>query len=190
MEKEAKEKLLQCSSWIGSLLVGVGTVMAAAGAIVLVVGAVGVIVGASVVSAGVAVGAAAVAAVGAVVIGGGMMINDKVKKANATEAARLKSKANKSQQLMTKMEKITQGFKDMAQDSGRMDKLFMDFMNEMQNPKKKSASIDKMQQRRKINLVLLQSNVKSIIGSFAALQKYSIEILDTIDKAQDRFNSN
>merc|ERR1712048_91315 len=111
----------------------------------------------------------------------------KVKKMNQTKANKLYEKANQSQILMTKMEKIAQGFKDMTQDSGRMDKLFTDFMDDMKNPKEKSGKIDKMNEKRKYNLIILQSNVKSIIGSFELLQKHSNEILETIDKAQDRF---
>merc|ERR1711902_160231 len=82
----------------------------------------------------------------------------------------------------TKMEKIAQGFKDMTQDSNRMDKLFTDFMDDMRKPKGKKEQIEKMNEKRKYNLRILQINVKHIIGSFEALQKHSIEILDTIDK--------
>merc|ERR1711997_1316830 len=126
-------------------------------------------------------------AVGAVGIGCGIAMNNSLKKKDKTEAAKLKKKANKSQILMTKMEKIAQGFKDMTQDSGRMDKLFTDFMNDMQTPKKKNNKNAKMHEKKKINLISLQSNVKSIIASFKSLQKHSEDILKTIDKAQDRF---
>merc|ERR1711902_145351 len=154
-------------------------------------GAVAAIAGAVITTAGVAVGVAAGVAVGlgAAVYGGGKMINNKVKKMNETKANKLYKKANQSQILMTKMEKIAQGFKDMTQDSNRMDKLFTDFMDDMRKPKGKHAQIEKMNEKRKYNLRILQINVKHIIGSFEALQKHSIEILDTIDKAQDRFNA-
>merc|ERR1719203_87079 len=174
LDEAARQKLEECATWIGTLCAGVAVLCTAAAAAAFVVGGGAAIVGAVVVIAGAISGTAYAA-------------NSAYNEANK-EAKLLRMKSADSIKLATKMKNIAKGFKEMTQDSGKMDKLFGDFMDDMRKPKKVSGKVQKMHDKKKYNLKKLQFHVASIIKSFELLQKHSIDILETIDHAQNRFN--
>ena len=186
LTKEAREKLNKSTTWMGSLLVGVGTALQIASAVITVCGGFGI---GPAVPSGVTSG---MKTVGAGMKTLGNQINKKHAQKNEAEAERLMREAAEAQRLMKRMDGIYASFYSMTQDAGKMDQLFSDFMDSMKSQSKSGGKIfDGMNRKGKaVNLVMLQTNVKRIIASFKALQATSNRILQTIDNAQNRFNSN
>ena len=184
LTKEAKEKLHKCSTWMGSLLVGVGTALQVASIVFTIVGKFGGYCPSQCVIS-------TTRAVGKKMNSYGIKLKKHGNK-NRAEVEQLLLKANDSEKLMNKLDKIHQSFYRMTQDAAKMDKLFSDFVMNISNPHKKGhAVIDNIQRNgNKVNLMMLQLNIKSIIKSFETLQITSNEILKTINNAQDTFNSN
>merc|ERR1712228_742938 len=151
--------------WMGSLLTGVGTALQVSSAVITI---------------------CAMKMVGTGMKPLGKYINKKYAQGNKGKADGSAEDAE-SEKLMNKMDRIYESFCSMTQDADKMNELFGDFVDNM---KTGNVSFDGLHQEgKKVNLIMLQNNVKSIVRSFEELMTTSNEILQTIDDAQNRFNS-
>merc|ERR1719203_1420280 len=114
--------------------------------------------------------------------------NAKYAKMNQVEADKLLLEAKKHERMQNKMNAIYKSFYVMAHDAGKMDELFSDFVDTMKVQNGKGMKMMPGKGKR-VNLIMLQSNVRSIIRSFQTSMTTTNHILMTIDNAQDRFNA-